>query len=181
MQWSMLTYTIAPHDQSIIRKIWHNTTKQLLPCHISDQCTDVHFACKGLTIPIAPSSLFYVLCLDVNSACHCHFSHCEGLLLTLTRVFSVSAVHLKSLFLTDVTGQLVLLNKNPITMDTCFSFLLVWIFTFRLPGFPSAFSFFFLSVCFSSWAGFQGASVLCLPLFFWNWKLFFQCRSASHL
>lgn len=175
MQWSMLMYTIAPHDQSIIRRIWHNTSKQLLPCHMSDQCTDVHFACKGLAILIAPSSLFYILCLNVDSACHCHFSHCEGLLLTLTRVFSVSAVHLKSLFLTDVTGQLVLLKKNPTTMDTCFSLLLVWIFTFRLPGFPSAFSFFFffLSIWFSSWAGFQGASVLCLPLFFWNWKLFF--------
>lgn len=112
---------------------------------MSDQCTDVHFACKGLAILIAPSSLFYILCLNVDSACHCHFSHCEGLLLTLTRVFSVSAVHLKSLFLTDVTGQLVLLKKNPTTMDTCFSLLLVWIFTFRLPGFPSAFSFFFFS------------------------------------
>lgn len=92
---------------------------------------------------IALSSLFYILCLSVNSVCQCHFSHCEGLLLTLTRVFSVSAVHLKSLFLTDVTGQLVLLNKKPTTMHTCFSLCLVWIFTFLLPGFPSAFSFFF--------------------------------------
>lgn len=98
---------------------------------------------QGSGNPIAPSSLFYILCLDVSSACHCHFSHCEGLLLALTRVFSVSAVHLKSLFLTYVTGQLVLLSKKPTIMHTCFLLLLVWIFTFLLPGFPSACLLFF--------------------------------------
>lgn len=116
---------------------------------------------------IALSSLFCILCLSVNSVCQCHFSHCEGLLLTLTRVFSVSAVHLKSLFLTDVTGQLVLLNRNlqPCTLvSRCVwcGYSLFYFLVFPLP------SLFFFPLSISSWAGFQGASVLCLPLFFWN-------------
>lgn len=94
--------------------------------------------------------------LCINSAHRCHLSHCEGLLLTLTSLFSVLPVHLKSLFLADVTGQLVLLNKKSPIMQTCFSLLLVWIFTFLLFGFPSACRSFlpsvFFIIGFSSWA-----------------------------
>lgn len=67
-----------------------------------------------------------------------------------------SVVYLKSLFLTDMTGQLVLLNKS-LVRHTCFSLLLVWIFTFLLLGFPSVCRSFlpsgvFFQHWFPSWA-----------------------------
>lgn len=67
-------------------------------------------------------------------------------LCTQTKLLSVSAVHLKSLFTTDRTDQLVLLYQKPAVVQTCFSLLLVWISI----HFSTWFSLPFYLLCFSA-------------------------------
>lgn len=174
----MLICTRAPCN----KKSWGGfgaATKQLLLYPMTSiQTRTLHTRGWQYRSPkFSPLMYSQTLCLYINSACFWHLSHCEGLLLTLTRCFSVLAVPLKSLFLTDMTGQLVLLNNKFPIMQTCFSLLLVWIFTFLLLSSPSACRSFLPSVFstldFLPRLWFQDASVVCLPLFLQNWKLFF--------